>query len=329
MMEIRPLTDRVPLDELLSSQPMQPFLQSWAWSEFQAATGRPVTRLGAYDGRHLIGALLVIEHQLVMGQRYLYCPHGPVVARSDAWPALLEALRTHGRSRQAMYIKVDPGFEAPNFPAAWTAGTTLQPQHVWVVDIPADLTSLLSAMHQKTRYNIHLAERKGITVRWSDRPEDLAPFLQLLQATASRHHIHLHADSYYRQLFTTLGAAGMASLVFAELERTPIAAHLIIWHHQTATYLHGGSSDAYKELMAPHLLQWEIIREAARRGMRVYDLGGVAPPNESRHHWSGITRFKQGFGGRMVAYPGSANLVLQRSWYLAYRLAKRYRRWVH
>lgn len=330
MLTIRPLASREELAELISKQPLNPFLESWAWGDFQQATGRRIWRLGAWAGQKLVSAALVIEHELLLGKKYLYCPRGPL---AESLPALLEmfsALRALGKTEGAMYVKVDPGlyhfpFRAEQFPEHFDIGTTLQPKHTLVIDTARDPGLILEQLHQKTRYNIRLAEKKGVEVRWSTTDADLAIFLELLQATAERQGIRLHPNRYYQKMFEVLRPAGMAELALGQYEDQVHAANLVIWHGQTATYLHGGSRDDRKEAMVPQLVQWRTIERAHHLGIKDYDLWGVAPADQPDHAWAGISRFKRGFNGREISFPPAANSILQSQWYTAYRLAKRVR----
>lgn len=330
MIEIRPLSSPAGLQELLATQVLQPFLQSWAWGEFQASIGRKIWRLGAYDGEQLVGAALVIEHQLLLGKTYLYCPRGPIAATRPVVDVLLPAIHELGQKEGAMYVKIDLGlFTFPFDPADWASrysvGTPLQPATTQVLDLMPGAEALLETMHQKTRYNIRLAEKKGVQIRWSEADDDFPIFLDLITRTYSRQGIRLHPAGYYRELWTHLRNAGQAALAIAEWQGRPLAANLILWHGTTATYLHGGSSDTEKNIMAPYLLQWRTIEEAIRRGMKEYDFWGVAPNDDANHKWAGVTRFKKGFGGRVVTFPPALNSILQPQWYQAYRWAKRFR----
>ncbi len=330
MLSVRPLDDRGALAELINRQPLQPFLQSWAWGEFQRSIGRTRWRLGAYDQDRLVGAALVIGRELMMGQSYLYCPRGPVADTPAALKQLFSAIRELGKKQGAMYVKVDPGLchfsaDLSQLADGYGAGTTLQPQQTLILDVGQSPDDLLNMMHPKTRYNIRLAEKKGVRVRWSTAAADFDIFLTLMHRTAERQGIRLHPDRYYHQLFSTLGQAKMSDLVLGEYDGAVRAAHLIVWHGQTATYLHGGSDDSAKEAMAPHLLQWDTIKQAHTRGVKDYDLWGIAPDDIPNHKWAGITRFKRGFGGRQVVFPAALNAILQPAWYQTYRLAKRLR----
>ena len=277
MISIRPLEDQAALSSLISQQHLQPFLQSWVWGEFQASLGRPIWRLGAYDGDQLVGAAVLIGHELLLGKTYLYCPRGPLAMNMETWQSLMAAIRKTGQEAGAMYVKVDPGvydFAKNNAltAEAYAMGTTLQPHHTLLIDVAQDPEQLLGQMHSKTRYNIRLADKKGVTARWSTSDDDLQSFLRLMHITAERQGIRLHSDGYYQKLFAALVTAKMSELIIAEHDGVAVAAHMIIWHGATATYLHGGSDDKHKEVMAPYWLQWQTILEAHRRGMKDYDL---------------------------------------------------------
>lgn len=328
MVTVRELNDQAALEQLVSRQPLNPFLQAWAWGEFQSHLGRPMWRLGAYDGSRFVGAALVIEHQLILGRSYLYCPRGPLAESAEAWTALVERLRELGQREQVMYVKIDPNilmFDQPPLPRWAVAGTTLQPRRTWIIDTARLPAEELAASHQKTRYNIRLAEKRGVTVRWSTEDRDRESFLELMAATYKRQEIRLHPLNYYRQEIAALKAAQMMEFGIAEYQGRALTANMVIWHGQTATYLHGGSSDEHKDMMAPHLLQWRTIERAHERGVKEYDLWGIAPADEPNHRWQGVSRFKRGFAGREIEFPASINIVIQPQWYQAYRLAKRFR----
>ncbi len=330
MIAIRELTDQAALARLIADQPLNPFLQSWAWGEFQGGLGRKIWRLGAFDGNQLVGAALVIEHQLMLGKSYLYCPRGPLAQTPDVVRGLMDEIRELGKKNRAMFIKIDPGlyhfaWADVHVPESASLGTTLQPRHTYLIDTKENLDDVLAASHQKTRYNVRLAEKRGVTVRFSSTNDDLTTFLVLIHQTYQRQDIRPHPDSYYREQFTVLQQAGMMELVIAEYEHQPLVVNMVIWHGQTATYLHGASSDEHKDTMAPHLAQWRTIERCHERGITTYDLWGVTPPDQPDHHWQGISRFKRGFAGREIEFPRAVNIILQPQWYQTYRWAKRFR----
>jgi len=96
-----------------------------------------------------------------------------------------------------------------------------------------------------------------------------------------------------------------------------IVANIVMFYKETAIYLHGASDYQYRNLMAPYLLQWQQILEAKERGCSEYDFWGI-----DEKKWPGVTRFKRGFGGKEIVYPGAYDLVFQPTWYRIYKLAK-------
>lgn len=88
-----------------------------------------------------------------------------------------------------------------------------------------------------------------------------------------------------------------------------------------AIYLHGASGDEHRELMAPYALQWQAIKLAYDLGIQRYDLFGI-----SSQKWPGVTRFKQGFGGDIVHYPGTFDWPLSRGRYNIYNILRQWRR---
>lgn len=329
MITVRPFENSQALAELIARQPLQPFLQSWAWGEFQHAYGRNIWRLGAYDGSTLVGAMTLIEHQLILNKSYLYVPRGPLAQNAETATVLFQAAREQAKKIGAMYVKIDPAIY--DFPLdfarldGYEPGTTLQEPDTLVLDLQPSEAELLAAMHSKTRYNIRLAEKRGVTIRWSTADRDHDAYLDLQKATFERQGVRLHPDRYYQTMFDTLRAAGIGELAIAEFDGQPLAINLVLWHEQTAVFNHGGSSDEHKDMMAPYLLQWSLIKKAKERGMTVYDFRGIAPADAPDHKLAGVTRFKLGFGGRRVVYPGALNAVLDRPWWQLYRLAKHIR----
>lgn len=329
-MDVRPLSDTDNIFHLIQRQPLSPFLQSRAWGDFQKSIGRSIWRLGAFDGEQLVGAALVIQHELLLGKSYLYCPRGPLADTPEALRALFSAIESLGKEQGVMYVKVDPTLY--HFMPDWTSvaptyaiGTPLEPRHTQVLNAQLSDEDLLAGMHQKVRYNLRLAQKKGVQIRWSTSDEDFAAFMDLHQQTFARQGIRMHPRRYYELMFTTLREQKMIELGVAEYEGKPIVINEVVWYGKTATYLHGGSSDEYKNVMAPYLLQWETLQRARPLGMTEYDLRGIAPADRPDHKLAGVTRFKKGFGGKYIEFPNALNVILQPQWYQAYRLAKRMR----
>ncbi len=280
------------------------FLQSNAWEEFQRAVGRETFR---------VRGALVIHHRLPLKNHYLYCPRPNV--NGTEFENELEIL---ARDRRAVFVKIDPASERAFDSARAVAAHSIQPQQTIFSEIARPANEILSRMHEKTRYNIRLAEKKGVSV--SAMVGGFETFFSLLSDTSRRERFRLHEKRYYETLLS-VSSGDFANRVFiAHYKGEPLASALVNFYKPSgvATYLHGGSSSGRRDLMAPYLLHWEIMKEAARRNFSIYDLWGI-----DRVRWPGLTRFKEGFRGAYITYPASADIVFRKFLYFAYRSLRR------
>jgi len=215
-----------------------------------------------------------------------------------------------------------------------SAPSTVQPQEIFVLDITPSEDVLLSRMKSKTRYNIRLAQKKGIKIFSTREEKYQQAFFDLVVATSERKEINPHPRSYYEKFFQSFDSE-MCQLFVAEYEGEVLAANIMIFFEGRAIYLHGGSSDRHREMMAPFLLQWEQIRFAKDHGCTEYDFGGVHMKDEnavSQHHdWDGITRFKQGFSPETIAitYPGTFDIILDSRVYFLYKVLRAIKKIIH
>jgi lipid II:glycine glycyltransferase (peptidoglycan interpeptide bridge formation enzyme) len=333
------------------------FLQSWGWAQFQEAAGREVYRIridssgkaGITDRESgPAGQMLVIMHRLPFGRGYAYLPHGPVVgqgpdARAKVY-ACIRALRDTMRRHYAVFARVDLSFASHGdvvgqddlYDWGFEPVPAVQPEVTLVVDLEKGEDELLAEMHHKTRYNIRLAEKRGVTYREADRMNahqfrhEVELFWKMLGETSERNKFHTHPRDYYEKMLDVLtlkkNPALNTRLVFAEHDGEAVAAAIIAEYGDRVTYLHGASVAARRELMGPHLLHWRAMTEAKKRGFRKYDFWGIAATDDPEHPWAGITRFKRGFGGETRAYLGAWELPGDRFWYNLYRHAKRFKR---
>ncbi len=339
-MDVKDVSNREHLDSFVGSQERAQFLQSWQWGEFQKELGRNVIRIGVFDGDILLASAQIIEQRLPLGKSYWYCPRGPVVdvalpveKHTEAWKVLVSEIVGRAKKAKALFLKIEPPIYKQEHQLldtfvgdhAIAPAPFVQPQDTWHLNLKKTTDELQGAMHHKTRYNIKLAERKGVTVRIGTKEADFKKFWQLNTATTQRDNFQAHPKSYYQQMFKTLIADGLMKLYIAEHNGIVLVANYVASFGDTVTYVHGASSNEQRNLMAPHLLQWKQITDAKDGGFSLYDFGGVAPENATKHKWEGITRFKKGFGGESVSFVGVYDLPLQMVWYKLYRMAHRIR----
>ena len=275
-----------------------PLMQSSGYAEVQAGEGWRPERVELAGG----GALV-----LVAGRgpaRWAYVPRGPVPPAPEA----VAELAAWARGRRLARLRIEP--DAPEALAAALRGLGfrpaphLQPPHTMIVSLSADAEAMLASFKPKHRYNIRLAERKGVTV---EEVDDATELVRLGAQTAERQRIVAYSGAAYERRLRHLE---WCRVYVARHEGEALAAIMVARFDGRAYYLFGGSSHHRQNVMPAYAAQWAAMRAAAEAGCTEYDLWGVPPNEDPTHPWRGLWQFKAGFNGRMVAYAGAWDLVL-------------------
>lgn len=313
-----------------ATHPAGHLLQSAGWAAFKAAWGWQPWRLLLCDAGQPRAAALVLFRRLPLGRSIAYIPRGPVAAPDDgaALAALWSAIHAEARRRGAIFLTVEPNW-AEAMPdtarrlAPWgfqPSASHIQPPATILLDLRPEPDAILAQMKQKWRYNIRLAARKGVTVRVG-AAADFAVYGALMAETGERDGFGVRPADYYRDAWQHFQPHG-SRLLIAEFEGAPLAALVAFRHGHTAWYLYGASSNRERNRMPNHLLQWTAMLWAREAGASRYDFWGIppeVPPDRelaeeeygSGGLW-GVFRFKQGFGGQIVHYPGAFDYVYSR-----------------
>lgn len=294
--------------QFLNRNPQAHFLQTAEWGELKSAFG--------WSTVHLItgeAGCQILFRKLPMGYSLGYIPKpilkDPNLVTSERLWGELDSICTRER---AIFCKLEPdSWNDASVPQGESSARfkvslhPIQPLRTTIVDLKGSEESILSRMKQKTRYNIRLAQKKGVRVRAWD---DLKGFHRMLLVTGDRDRFGAHSLAYYRRAYELFHPAGMGELFVAELEGLPLAALMVFARGRRAWYLYGASTDEKRNFMPTYLLQWEAMRWAKSRGCEQYDLWGVPDEEETALEagfesradglW-GVYRFKRGFGGEV------------------------------
>lgn len=328
-------------EQFLQSFPQAHLLQTAAWGELKAEFGWQAVRIVQTDPQP-VGAQILFR-RLPLGLSLAYLPKGPLGAAdlwdSAAWNRFWQEVDDCCRRRRAVFLKVEPdvwqseetleGLTA-HPPASPPQGFRLgaqdvQPSRTLLVDLQGEEADLLARMKQKTRYNLRLAQKKGVQVQ---RSADVPAFHALLQETGQRDGFGVHSLAYYQRAFALFEPRGECALLMALVEERPIAGIMVFARGGRAWYFYGASAAQDRERMPNYLLQWEGMRWARQRGCRYYDLWGVPDAElevleaefqrRSDDLW-GVYRFKRGFGGRLLRSHGPWDRVYSPLLYQLYR----------
>ncbi len=334
-------------DSFVAEHPAGHLLQSWAWGDFKSRHRWPVERViitPEGSSQIVAGAQVLFRH--VAGLSIAYVPRGPVIDWTEPGhvKALLKSLRQVCKRHRAVYLKIEPavideaGFERELglYYGFQPSQETVQPRSTIRVDLSGEPQTWLERMKPKTRYNIRLAEKRGVTCRLADpsNPVDFQNFFSLMGATGQRDTFGIHSAAYYRDVWQTFSSSptgsGSGALWLAEFGGNVIAGVMVFAFAQESAYLYGVSSDENRREMPTYLLQWQAMQWARQQGARYYDFWGIPddlgagdePDNKQqlehknvRDGLWGVYRFKQGFGGEVARYVGAFDLVYNRPLY--------------
>ena len=344
-MKLIAVTDRTAWDDFQSAQPYSQFLQSWAWGEFRIAEGKTRVlrfvlldeRRATHDAPLTSDWLLAVQLEFCprrFGLGYWFAARGPVFRpgttndeRRTAMFALCEELsRLAELKKQTLFWRFEPLVRLEDaeslMPLSFFRTHAMNPATSAILDLSPSEEDVQKRMHEKTRYNIRVAARHGVTTRFAQNDTDIAAFLDLVEETARRDGFTSRSRAYVEATYRSLAKEGMARIRLAEWQGNILAANLEITFGDTVTYLYGSSSSQDRNVMAPFALHWDAIRDAKAKGLRFYDFGGANPQAQGMFYfkksWEGITRFKKSWGADCQNFVGTWDLPMNR---LLYRIA--------
>ena len=213
----------------------------------------------------------------------------------------------------------------------------VQPPDTVLLSLLPSEDEILSNMKSKWRYNIRLAEKKGVKVTKyhfgeSEFEDAFDKFYALFEITGKRDGISPHAKSYYKDLLERGSKENSSnveiSLYLARHENDTLAGIITLFCKKEAVYLYGASSNVKRNLMPAYLCQWTAIKDAKDYGCPVYDFYGMPPTDDPNHPMHGLYLFKTGFGGQCVHRPGSIDVPIKNI-YKLYSTAEKIRAWYH
>jgi len=318
-------------DTLITRLPDPHLLQTWEWAQMKSQYGWQPMPFTWMDGSDIQAAAMVLKRSIPVGgfarkMCVLYLPKGPLLDWTDAAlrARVLDELQALAHKQGAIFVKIDPdtwlGTGVPNSADAtedsggqalksdlggrgWVfSQDQIQFRNTVLIDLSASEDEILGRMKQKTRYNVRLAEKKGVAVRTGGLV-DLPLLYRMYAETSLRDGFAIRDEGYYRAVWqafmqtTDRNRQPFAESLIAEVDGKAVAAIFVFAFGGRAYYLYGMSRQAHRERMPNHLLQWEAMKRARAAGCQVYDLWGAPDTfDESDSMW-GVYRFKEGLGG--------------------------------
>lgn len=344
-------------NQIISKLPNPHFLQTYEWGQVKAKYGwEPIYLIWTEDGKlkvestvdslstfrsPIVAACLVLKRTLLRNAfaarvSILYAPKGPLLdwLNEPLRNRAFDDLQSFAKRQGAIFLKIDPdvvlgrGVDVENSDLTiplemkrrgWVESQEqIQFKNTIIVDLSESEERLLARMKQKTRYNIRLAEKKGVTIR-KGKLEDLENLYRMYAETSVRDGFVIRDKNYYMTVWKTFMQSTVSNQpsalpLIAEVDNEPVAAIFLFMFAGRAYYVYGMSRSLHREKMPTYLLQWEAMKIAKANGCLTYDLWGA--PNafdESDSMW-GVYRFKEGLGGEALrtlgAYDFAPNKIL-------------------
>lgn len=289
-------------------------MQSWEWGEFRQKTGNKVFRIIEEKDKDWNVFSFTIHKVPKTKFNIGYMP-------KSKWPSenVWKFLENIARKENIIFVKIEPDIELEKFQLKKSKVKIVKSKKdifaksTFVVDLTKNEEELFRNLNQKTRYNVRLAEKNNIFVETGD----IESFVKLQKETAKRNGFYLHPDAYYKTVFELFNEKKMARIISAKYKGRVLTSWMLFVFKDVWYYPYGGSSSEHRNLMHSNLVAWEAIKLAKRDGGKIFDMWGALGknPNE-KDPWYGFHRFKSGYGGKLIEYPGAYDAVFNEKYYL-------------
>lgn len=331
--------------DFVAASPHGDVLQCLEWGPVKRPESQPLA-VSIKSGEGFDATALVLKRtlplrRLTMSRSLFYLPRGPILdwSKPDLFEQMVEELKMEARKHRAISIKIDPcvrddfsgfkerlarvGFvQSPDVHSLF-GGT--QPRCNMKMDISAPLDKVLSdTISAKWRYNIRLADKKGVRVEDNLGRDGLRIFHDIYKVTSQRNEFKGYSLAYFEKMWDSLAPSNLIKLFVSFNGDKPLSAAICFLLPPQCWYMFGASSNEDRNLMPNHAMQWKMITWAKECGCTTYDFRGVPDPElgEIPAHEEGLVRFKSGFGAQMVRYAGEFDLPLSKSWHWLWTQAR-------
>jgi lipid II:glycine glycyltransferase (peptidoglycan interpeptide bridge formation enzyme) len=330
-MKVREL---VSIEEHVFDQRASHPLQLFAWGSIRTTTGIQVVRFGVYEGEVLVETYQMTLHKVPGVARYVgYIPRSRMPSKG-----FLEYLESYCKKYKIISVLFEPD-EVRGKGAAPTAplqrsSTALFYRFTRVIDLTKPIEALKKELDATARYNIGLAERKGVLVSVEDTQQGFEDFYSLYEITTKRQNFGGHTKTYHQTIWNEFSDKGIAHILVARHGGRPLAACEVWLYNGTLYYTYAGSSTEQRNLKAMNALLWQVILFGKDHGATKLDLWGILPPGEydPNEPWAGFSDFKKGYGGEVVEMIGSYDFIMSPVFHalyvLGYKLRKLFRAWI-
>lgn len=321
-MTLTTINDASQWNSALAALPGHHVLQTWEWGQFKRRWGWTPRYL--LSPAHDAAALVLRRTISPLNLNLLYVPKGPALDYANAATVdrVLGDLIEVARRERAIFIKIDPDLPAADQlilrDRGWRfSAEQIQFRNTMLIDLTPAEDQLLAAMKPKTRYNVRLAEKKGVVIR-SGTLADLDLLYAMYAETAQRDGFIIRPLDYYRDVWGRFIQSGLGQPLLAQVDGDVVAGLILFHFADSAWYMYGMSRNVHRDKMPNYLLQWAAIRWAKARGCTRYDLWGAPDELTEADSMWGVYKFKEGLGADFTPHVGAHDYVISPLGYWLY-----------
>ena len=313
------------------------FQQSLEWAKVKSSWKNEIVLAEDENGK-IVGSLSILIRKMPIFGNIMYSSRGPVCDIHDekVLRQLTDGAKELSKKYNAIVLKIEPDIESKDEEFrkivekigykikddAKNFREEIQPRYVFRLDTKGKTEEeIFAGFHQKTRYNIRLATKKGVTIKEGTR-ENLKDFHRIMVETGARDGFIIRSLEYFEKMYDELAPNHM-KLLMAYHEDKPISGVIPIMYGNKTWYLYGASSNEHRNLMPNYLLQWEMIKIAIERKSDIYDLRGVSGVVDENHPQYGLYRFKKGFGAEFTEFIGEIYIPFKPLKYNLYKFSEK------
>ena len=322
---IKEITDKKKWEDFNVSFLYPAYFQSWNWGEVQKRKGIEVKRFGLFNKSRLVAIFQTFNIKAKRGH-FIHVRHGPVMkdVQREHVKAVIDFLKQYTLDKKASFIRISPLREDTSENALMLKGCgfkespvrNLDAENRWVLTLKEDINKIFSNMRKTTRYLVRKAENSNIKIVRSTDIYDIAGFYSIYNQTAKFKQFVPHES--IQEEFEEFKKNKSVTLYFAKFNDRILAEAMIVYYGKEAMYRHGATSTEGRKTPASYLLQWEVIKDAHKAGMRMYNFWGITKKDNPSDPWYGLSQFKKGFGGQQLDFIHSMDLPLKPTYWISY-----------
>jgi len=329
-MQIKEITNKSQWEDFILQNKEASFLHSWNWGEFNKNTGEKVWRVGIFDNEKLIAVILIIKVKARRGS-FLFVPQGPIIESGilnlefRILRKFFYFLKRLGEEEKVGFIRISPILENNNnnleiFKSCKFKNASIHmmhPEMTWLLDITKNEKEIFKEMRKTHRNLIRRAGKDGVEIIQNTDEEYLKTFYNIHMETVKRHKFTPFSYDYIKSEVEAFKNDNQVSIFSAKYKDKIISSAIIVFYNNQAFYHHGASLSKYNKIPSSYLILWEAIREAKKRNKKIFNFYGIVE-NKSKHPWSGLSKFKKGFGGYQKEFLHCQDLPLSKKYLITW-----------